>query len=327
MKNFISLFALLLMTVFTCYAQLDSRVEKLEKLYWEQGAFAEIQTLAKSYSDYMELAENPLNECVVDLYMSLSAIRMSLSSDETINCLQSLPSAISSILGDASRYEGLALMAQAQYYMDSNPALAVEQGNKALEILQKVCPKKIELALAKAVVGYAYLFNGDGAKSEQLLTSSIELLKACDACDTWINSMAYAYRSGAYIALHKGDAALKDINNSYAYLKNKEIDRTLFLHMVPIYGMGVYVNTACGLYDNAITIGLSFIEACDNLEMGNIVEYGNTLQNIGGAYLLKKDKKNGLDYYYKAKSFYEKFGYTDSESYRMLVRNINLLKK
>lgn len=322
MKNFISLLTFLFMTIFTCHAQLDSRVEKLEQLYWGQGAFAEIHTLAESYSDYMELAENPLNECVIDLYKSLSAVRMSLNREETINCLQSLPSAISDILGEASRYEGLALMAQAQYHMGSNPALAVEQGNKALEILQKVCPNSIELASTQAIVGSAYLFNGDGAKSEQLLSSSIELLKACDACDTWINSMTYAYRSGAYVALRKGDAALEDIDKSLEYFKNKEVDRTLFQHMVLIYGMDVYVNTACGLYDNAITVGLSFIETCDNLEMGNIVEYGNTLQNIGGAYLLKKDQKTGLDYYYKAKAHYDKFGYTDSESYKMLIRNI-----
>ena len=315
------------MAIFTCHAQLDPRVEKLEQLYWEQGAFAEIHTLAESYSDYIELAENPLNECVIDLYKSMSEIHMSINSDETISRLQSLPNTISGLIGASSRYEGLALMAQAKYHTGRNPSLAVELGNKALEILQTVCPDKVELALAKAIVGYAYLFNGDGVTSEQLLTSSIELLKACDACDTWINSMAYAHRSGAYIAIRKGDPAFDDINKSLEFFKDKEVDRTLFQHMVLIYGMAVYVNTSCGLCDNAITVGLSFIDACNNLGMENIVEYGNTLQNIGGAYLLKKDQKTGLDYYYQAKAHYEKYGYTDSESYRMLIRNINQLKK
>ena len=327
MKNIIVFCLLSMMSIFTCYSQLDSRVSKLEQMYWEQGAFLEMNTLAESLSTYMELAENPLNECVIDIYKCLSETHLSLCSDKTVNCLQNAQQSVSEIVGPNSRYAGIALMAQCKYYTGRNSALAVEVGNKALEILEKECPDKVELAFAKSIVGYAYLFSGDGVKSEQLLTSSIELFKKIGCDDTWLASLSYANRSGAYIALRNGDAAITDIGKSIEYFNDKELDAVLFQHLVVTSGMAVYVYTACGLYDDAIAIGQTFLENCQVLNMTYIVEYGNTLQNMGAAYLLKKDQKTGLEYLEKAKAHYDEYGYTNTDSYQMLIRNLNQLKQ
>ena len=234
--------------------------------------------------------------------------------------------ALSEIVGPMSRYEGLALMAQTMYYTGSNSALAVEAGNKALEILEKTCPDQIEFALAKSIVGYAYLFNGDGVKSVQLLTSAIELFEKNKRQNTWLSSLTYAYRGGAYIALKNGDAAIMDIGKSVEFYNDKEFDLPLLQHFILTSGMAVYVYTACGLYDDAILFGKTLLENCDVMSMSYIFEYGNTLQNIGAAYIMKKDIKNGLEYLEKAKAHYDEHGYTETDSYRMLIRNLTQLK-
>lgn len=326
MKNIIACCFFSLFSIFTCYSQLDSRVSKLEQLYWEQGAFLEMHTLAETLSTYMELAENPLNECVIDIYKSLAEIHLSLSNDETVNCLLNAEQALSGIVGPMSRYEGLALMAQSRYYTGTNSALAVKVGNKALEILEKACPDQIELVLAKSIVGYAYLFNGDGVKSEQLLTSAIELFKNINKQETWISSLSYAYRSAAYVALQNVEGAVKDVAVSIEFFNEKEFDEVLFPHMVLTNGMAVYVFTSCGFYDEAITISQNFLQTCEDLNMTHMIEYGCTLQNLGSAYILKKDNVKGLEYLEKAKAHFEKYGYTDTDSYQMLIRNLTYLK-
>lgn len=328
MKKFILLCSILLVSAFSLYPQPNQLISDLEHDYFYNGDFVNVYNRANDLSGNVEIILDPNYSFIVNLYKFISETQLnSINSKEAHARLDKLEENASNLYGALSRYMGLVYLAKAHYHLENDHKKALVDGKKSVEILSAVAPNTIELACALMASGYAYIHNGDSSSGEKLLLRSLNILKKNKQQKSWIAMHTHSCLAAAYVFMGKANDALEEVGKSMDIFNSMEKNgRTIRLVMVP-YGMSIFIFTSMGLYDNAIQEGKDWLALCKTMQMENNIVYGNTLQNIGTAYLYKKDNKTGLDYYYLAKDHYEKYGYTDCSQYQMLIRYLNNLEQ
>lgn len=328
MKRAILFFSIFLVSSFTLYAQPNEHVANLEHNYFYKGDFVNVFNMSNDLSGYAEITIDPYNSFIVSLYKFISEIHLgSIDNEEAHACLNKLTEKASNLYGESSRYMGIVHLAKTHYSLFGDYKDALVNGKKSVEILSSVAPNSMELARALMITGYAYVFNGDSQSGEKLLLKALDIMKKNRQQKSWIAMHTHSYLAATYVYLGKANDAVEEVGKSMDIVNSMEMDGRVFRLAMDPYAMAVFVFTSVGLYDEAIQTGKDFLEFTEIMQMENNVAYGNTLQNIGAAYLLKKDDKTGLDYYHLAKEHYEKYGYTDISQYQMLIRNINALEQ
>ena len=132
--------------------------------------------------------------------------------------------------------------------------------------------------------------------------------------------------------LRKGDEAIADIEQSFTCMpaisaaRKAMDDRDVCVSLHPL-GMAAYVYISCGFYDDSIEVGKTLLGLMEYLKLQSSMDYATALQNIGSAYVFKKDFKTGMDYLERAKQSYETYGFVDTSAYRSLMKAIDWVKQ
>ena len=326
-KFLLMVFCALLCTT-NLFAAPDERVLELEKEFFYNGDFVKVYNSAIEMEEYAELMVNTENSLIIQLFKNFAKIHLSDISDAMVAEFDKLEAKSVRLFGKDSRYTALTYMLKSKYYSLVNEYdKSIENGNKAVAILNETSPKTLERAYALSNVGYIYVFKSDGASAEKYISSSLTLLKSLKQSKSWIAIHAHAYLASTYTVMGKLIEAAEEIALAFDIIEGVEMNVTMLRFAIMPYGTAVFVYSVAQLYDDAIRLGDELISFMDQLGMQNVFEYGNTLQNVGAAYLAKGDKENGLKYYNQAKVHYEEYGYTKSSQYEMLIKNLGILNK
>lgn len=314
-------------------AQLDARVAKFETDFFVEGDFRKVYGEAVALSERMEVMSAPENRVRVNLYRSLAETMMQVSDPSTATRLEDVRAEIAE-MGEAKQLcDALALVAQCTYYISGDAARAMALGADACRVIESLSGvENGVMAFAQMTYGHALMMGGKTEASVETLTQALTTLKASGSKPEWMVSYVYAKRAAAYAMLRKGPEAIADVDASFVALSavtdadNKMDERDVCLSLHP-FGMVVYVYTSCGLFDGAIEAGTALLGFMENLNLQTSYDYAANMQNVGSAYILKKDYKTGMDYLARSKQAYEAYGFVDTSGYRSLMRTIDWVKQ
>lgn len=332
MRNLL-LMLLALIGAWRAEAQLDPRVAKLESDFFVEGDFRKVYGETVALSDRMEVMSVADNRVRVNLFRGLSEAFMEIADPMTPVRLEQVRAEAAEMGASMKRYEGLAQVAQTIYYTAGNPAKAVVLGAESCHMLLPLeSVDNREKAIAQMSYGHALMMNGKAAKGFGVLTQALTTLQACGQEQSWIGAYVYAKRAAAQVMQRKGNEAIADIDQAFTCLEavtdsHRGMDeRDICLSLHP-FGMALYVYTSCGLYDESIEVGKMLLGFIEYLKLQSSMDYADALQNIGAAYIFKKDFNSAMSYFERAKQAYESYGFVDTDSYRNLMRSIDWLKQ
>lgn len=324
MRNLL-LMLLALVGVWRAEAQLDPRVAKLETDFFVAGDFRQVGSTAEELSGYMEVMSRPENRIVVHLYQSLAEAQLQVCDKQTLARLEEVGE-MAAVMGEPMlRYLGLAQVGQTIYYTATDAAKAAALGAEAYRTLCQACGgESREASYGRMCYGHALTMKGDILKAIEAFTATIDTLKSADCYQSWLGVFAHLQRGTAYMVLR--NEGMKELETAFECMDkitSEEMDeRSIGLTIYP-FGVGVYIYTACGLFDQAIELSKSLLGFMEYLQLTSSMDYGTALSNTANAYLGKQDYTTALEYYQRAKQQYETYGYTDTDVYRTLMNNIN----
>lgn len=301
-------------------------IAELEKMFLVDGEFMMANKLSNEYMKELDGSLSGEETLILNLYAGLSSVSLSVADATAVSQLELAKQLAVDLYEAGSRYEGLANLGLVWAFTEVDANKALQYADSALSILQQTCGEvSYETAWAENVIGYAYFFAGKTAEAAPLVETSISHLAACDMQETWPYAHALTKRSVVNIGKKQWEAAVEDIGSAVDVLGEAEMQ--VSYPALLTYATAVYVFTACRALNEAISIGKDTLEIMTKLELEKTSDYAATLQNIGTAYLLKKDKGNARAYYLKSKALYEEVGATDIAGYKQVLKNISYLSK